>query len=345
MSEADVALVVEQDGQTVSALVREALCVPWSRARELCRSGRVWLDDVRAADPAQRVRRGQQLRVRPLAKSQPRTEQAGALAPERIVHLDDAIVVVDKPAGISSVPFDEDEHDSLVQRLSLLLRQQARRPLPPLRVVHRLDKDTTGLLVFARTREAERALAMQFRRHDLHRRYVGIALGSVRGGTHESLLVPDRGDGVRGSWRGRGQPPPQARNAITFVRVDEVMTLVPEAFSAPPGAAVTRAVSWVSCTLQTGRTHQIRIHLAESGHPLLGEPVYVRAGAHAVSHWGHPAGVGLRAPAGVGLRPMLHAAELGFVHPTAEHEISLRAPLPDDFAQWRAQLLRLRASL
>ncbi|MBX7080468.1 MAG: RluA family pseudouridine synthase [Nannocystaceae bacterium] len=345
MSEADVERIVEQDGPTVSALVREALAVPWSRARELCRSGRVWLDDVRADDPAQRVRRGQRLRVRPTAKAQPRSEQPGALAPERIVYLDDAIVVVDKPAGISSVPFDEDEHDSLVQRLSLLLRQQARRSLPPLRVVHRIDADTTGLLVFARTREAERALAMQFRRHDLHRRYVGIALGSVRGGTRESLLVPDRGDGMRGSWHGRGKPPAQARNAVTFVRVDEVLALADEAFTAAPSPAVARAVSWVSCTLQTGRTHQIRIHLAESGHPLLGEPVYVRAGVQAAPHWGRPAGAGLRAPPGVTLRPMLHAAELGFVHPTEEREISLQAPLPDDFVQWRAHLVRLRRSL
>jgi 23S rRNA pseudouridine1911/1915/1917 synthase len=175
--------------------------------------------------------------------------------------------------------------------------------------VHRLDKETSGLVVFTRTWLAKQSLTAQFRQHTVHRRYLAIAHGDVRSRTVRSFLMEDRGDGLRGS--ARGTPGAGAREAITHVEKLEALT---------GGTPATL----VACRLETGRTHQIRIHLSEAGHPILGEKVYIR-------RW---AGTLLEAP-----RLMLHAAELGFVHPSTEHEVRWEQPLPADMA---AVLERLR---
>jgi 23S rRNA pseudouridine1911/1915/1917 synthase len=172
--------------------------------------------------------------------------------------------------------------------------------------VHRLDKETSGLVVFTRTWLAKQSLATQFRAHTVHRRYLAIAHGSVRAGTVRTHLVENRGDGLRGS--ARGTPPPSARLAVTHIELLEQL----------------RGASLVACRLETGRTHQIRIHLSESGHPLVGEGVYVRG-------WRGPL---IEAP-----RLMLHAAELGFVHPVTQRVVSWEQPLPEDI---RAVAERLR---
>src|SRR5262249_19568055 len=127
---------------------------------------------------------------------------------------------------------------------------------PPrrLRAVHRIDRETSGLMVFARTVDAERLLATQFRAHSLHRVYLAVALGDVRDQTFESYLVPDRGDGRRGSTNNRKL----GKRAVTHVKPVERLN----------GHTV------VECRLETGRTHQIRIHLSEAGHPLCGDKVY-----------------------------------------------------------------------
>jgi 23S rRNA pseudouridine1911/1915/1917 synthase len=178
--------------------------------------------------------------------------------------------------------------------------------------VSRLDKDTTGLVVFARTLAAKRALARQLRAHTVTRRYLAIVHGEARDGRHETLLVPNRGDGLRGSWgrfrRARGDPPREARRAVTHVRVVERL----------------RGATLVECRLETGRQHQIRIHLAEAGHPLVGERVYIR----------DYRGERIDAP-----RPMLHAETLGFTHPSTKERVELSRPPPPDFD---AVLRRLR---
>jgi len=313
---------IETDGETVAAVVRAALDVPWSRARQLCYDGRVWVDDERARDPAVRVRRGMTLVIRPQGPREVVTEHT--LEPSRIVFADADVVVVDKPAGLQSVPFAEDDHDSVVQRLAVALRKLEHRRSPPPRVVHRLDKDTTGLLVFARSRTAERELGQQFRVHSVHRRYLGLAHGDVRTQTIRSVLVGDRGDGLRGSWRRSGRAPKDGREAITHVEVETRHALDAASFTTGSPGSVT----WVRCRLETGRTHQIRIHLAESGHPLVGEPVYAKGMRDP----------GLRWPEGVTPRVMLHAAELGFVHPGTGEEIAFVSPEPADFEAWRRRL-------
>ncbi|HZU85097.1 MAG TPA: RluA family pseudouridine synthase, partial [Polyangiaceae bacterium] len=160
---------------------------------------------------------------------------------------------------------------------------------------------------FARTWLAKQRLASQFRKHTVVRRYLAVAHGDVRSRTIRSWLLDDRGDGLRGS--ARGAPPPHAREAVTHV----------EALRRLSGATL------VACRLQTGRTHQIRIHLSEMGHPLVGERVYIRG-------WvGEP----IAAP-----RLMLHAAELGFVHPATEREMRWEQPMPADMQEVVDRLAR-----
>ena len=212
-----------------------------------------------------------------------------------------------------------------------LRRHEGGKHLPPLRVVQRLDKDTSGVMVLARTRRAERELGQQLRRHDVHRVYLGIAYGRVAGATHDTMLVPDRGDRRRGSWRprGRAEPPAAARRAITHVELVEHHACADLRWAAarsdPPGLSLVR------CRLETGRQHQIRIHLGEDHHPLVGERVYDRDYEGPRLH-DFIEGRG---------RPMLHAAELGFRHPSRDLSLSFCADLPSDFADL---LHRMRAS-
>jgi len=198
------------------------------------------------------------------------------------------VVVVSKPAGVSTIPYDESDVDTLDARVRAWLERRRLSPRgsrPNLGVVHRLDKETTGLVVFTRTWLAKEGLTSQFRQHTVHRRYLALAHQVVPAGTLRSFLVEDRGDGLRGSARGKSpKRAADGREAITHVDPLEALA----------GATL------IACRLETGRTHQIRIHLSESGHPLVGERVYIR-------RWG---GTVIEAP-----RLMLHAAELGFLHP------------------------------
>jgi 23S rRNA pseudouridine1911/1915/1917 synthase len=297
-----VTVTVERPDLTLARVVREALGeVSWSRARELCRSGRVQIDERPATDPAQRVASGARVKVDPAA---PRARK-GVLPERALVHVDADVVVVNKPAGILSVPFEQGDRDTLIDVTRAAVRRRGTRGFDPeLGCVHRLDVDTTGLLMFTRNLAAKRVLAQQFREHSVHRRYVALVHGAPIGRTFDTVLVRDRGDGLRGSWghfrRPRGKPPEDAQRAVTHVRVLERLA----------GAAL------VECQLETGRQHQIRIHLSEAGHPLLGERVYIRD---------------FREPLIEAPRPMLHARELGFVHPRDAQRLWFEAQPPEDF--------------
>ncbi len=292
----------DQDQAPLDRILR-ALCPgkSWNEVRRLITSGKVSVDGRTVLDPTQRLRAGAELSLR---MSAPRPRKASGLPPETIVYADTQLVVVRKPPGISSVPYDEQETGTLADLVRALLRHKG-GPEAPLGVVQRLDKETSGLLVFARTLTAKRELKQQFRMHSVRRRYLAIAHGSVTKATYKSRLVQDRGDGRRGSTQGREL----GREAITHVAPVERFA----------GATL------VECRLETGRTHQIRIHLSEAGHPLLGERVYVR---------GYP-GPLLPAP-----RLMLHARELGFIHPTTGQELSFEQPLPDDMQAVLSELRR-----
>lgn len=303
-SSAEVVVSAAQSGKTVSAIVREALTLPWTRAKSLCESGRVAVDGQQATDPGARVAEGMTVVVDERA---PR-KRSGTLSRDSIVFVDRDVVVVEKPPGLMTVPFDPADKDTLVDRTRAALRRTSSGYDPQLGVVQRLDKDTTGVLLFTRTVAAKRHLQQQFRAHSIERRYVAIVHGIFsRARTFETDLLKDRGDGLRGSWGffrrpNSKAPPPDAQHAVTHVQPIERL----------------RGATLVECHLETGRQHQIRIHLAEAGHMLLGEPVYIRGFA----------GDRIEAP-----RPMLHAATLGFVHPRTEEPIRFDSDPPEDFME------------
>ena len=294
---------------TIAALVREQTGVSWSRARRLCTEGRVTVDGQRCLDPAARVlpgamvaidQEGPKLRTLPLAES-------------AIVYRDRDVVVVDKPAGVLSVADEPGNKDTLADYTRTSLRRTGEAGLDaPLGIVHRLDKETSGLMIFARTSLAKRSLAAQFREHTTERVYHAIAHGAVTARRVDTYLVLNRGDGLRGSHghfrRASGAAPAEARQAITHIA---------------PIAALAGA-TLVECRLETGRQHQIRIHLSELGHPLVGERVYIR------DH----AGPKIDAP-----RPMLHARTLGFAHPRTGEPMLFQSEPPADF-QAMVELLR-----
>src|SRR5262245_55853628 len=291
-------VLADEDGMTLAALVRQRLGgdTPWSRARGLCTRGKISVNGVAALDPAVRVARGQEVALDEHAKA-PKPESAAT-----IVFEDAHVVVIDKPAGVSSVPYEKRVVGTAVDSIRAAWRHAGRRATTtPLHVVHRIDKETSGLLAFAKTKLAERELAALFRAHEVERTYLCVAHGRVRDRRIESMLVTDRGDGLRGSTHRPGQ----GKRAVTHVRVVEEL----------PRATLCEV------QLETGKTHQIRIHLAEDGHPLVGEKVYIR---DLLKRGGEPL---------PSARLLLHAATLGFAHPVTGTRVQLSSALPDDFTK------------
>ncbi len=302
-----------RDDSALSALVREALNVPWTQAKRLCQRGKVRVDGEAVTDPGARVREGSVVAIDPGAPVLIPTGVPGgpsgaavSLARERVVYIDQHVLVFDKPPGINTVPYADGERGALVDRLGVALHKWKLAPAnAPLFVVHRIDRETSGLLVFGRTWLAQRHLAHLFRKHLAERAYVAIAHGRFTGErTFESVFVDDRGDGLRGSARTKSAEG-TGRRAVTHVK----------ALAALPGEG---GATLVECRLETGRQHQIRIHLSEAGHPLVGERVYIRGVDRAL----------IDAP-----RVMLHARTLGFTHPARPEDDPVRfeAAIPDDF--------------
>jgi 23S rRNA pseudouridine1911/1915/1917 synthase len=202
----------------------------------------------------------------------------------------------------------------LDDRLQLAIAAKLRKPmtrLPRLRKVHRLDKLTSGLLVFARSALAERELGRQFHAHTVDRRYQALVPGRLKPQTIRSYLIRDRGDGRRGAVRSNPLQRVNAKLAVTHIESVK-----------PLGQ-----YSLVTCRLETGRTHQIRIHLADLSYPVCGDPVYsIRPD-------------GSRIPDNSGaLRLALHAAELGFKHPATGESLHWSMPLPQDLTNLVKQL-------
>ena len=303
-------IAAAEDGQTLAAVLRTRLSLPWSAARALCERGKVTVGGRATVDSAARVRAGQLVELRRRAKVPVPVRDQRALA--ALVYEDSQVVVIDKPAGINSVPYERDDPGTAMDLVRQAWRAEGRPATTvPLHIVHRIDKDTSGLLLFAKTRQAERELQLLWRKHDIERRYLCVVHGRMTDRTIESYFIDDRGDGLRGSVRQHGGEltRPQSgrgKRAVTHVQVLEYLG----------GHATLCAVQ-----IETGKTHQIRIHMSESRHPIIGETVYIRDFIH---HGNQPI---------VSPRLLLHAELLGFVHPSTGETITLRRDPPPTFQQ------------
>jgi 23S rRNA pseudouridine1911/1915/1917 synthase len=268
----------------------------WMRAAQVRVGGAV-------ARPKQKVWGGEQVELE--ATSEP---QSGAHEPEAlalaVVYEDDALLVLDKPAGLVVHPGSGNWSGTLLN--ALLHHAPALASVPRAGIVHRLDKDTSGLLAVAKTPSAQTALVRQLQRRSVERIYHAIAAGDVADAGEVDAPI-----GRHRIHRTRMAVVPQGRAARTHYRPLERF-----------GSA-----TWIECRLDTGRTHQIRVHLASIGHPLLGDPVY-----------GPRREAGASRIAGIG-RQALHAVRLALDHPVTGERMRFRAPPPADF---RAALSALR---
>ena len=317
--------------------VPEAAALSRSRLMRLIAEGAVSRAGQVVTDPKARVAEGDVVRVC-VPRPQELEARAQAIALD-VVYEDAALIVVNKPAGMVVHPAPGTPDGTLVNALlhhcgdSLSGIGGAKRP----GIVHRIDKETSGLLVVAKTDAAHHGLAAQFERHSAERRYLALVHG-----------VPDAGDprlrGVRGvSFEAGGvmklttrlerHRHDRQKQAVFFDRGRHAVTRarVLEAFGAPAQVAL------VECRLETGRTHQIRVHMAHAGHGLLGDPVY--GGRRKLSAPALPTGAAAAVAAFD--RQALHAASLGFEHPVSGAQLMFEANLPPDMA---ALLGRLRGT-
>jgi 23S rRNA pseudouridine1911/1915/1917 synthase len=321
----------EEAEQTLSAQLRRWLPgqPPWSEVRRLILSRHVQVNGNLCLDAGRRLKPRDVVHVLEHPGAPPAREDD-----VRIRFLDAHLVVIEKPSGMTSVRHAEERfwpakrkqaQPTLEDLLPRVIAKKlggsrghvsrsrrmadAKKPArtPPVRPVHRLDRDTSGLMVFARTVPAERHLGLQFRQHVTGRRYLAVVQGSISAQTIETQLVRDRGDGRRGSTN----EPNVGKRAVTHVRPLESLG----------------DYTLVECRLETGRTHQIRIHLSEHGHPVCGDKVYQQPmfKPEHVDRSGAP-------------RLALHATELEFEHPVTGQRLHFDMELPQDLELFVARL-------
>jgi 23S rRNA pseudouridine1911/1915/1917 synthase len=280
-----------------------------SYLQQLIESGAVRLSGRAATKVSQRVRAGEagEVELRPTPQSQAFLAEPLPLA---VVYEDAHLLVVDKPAGLVVHPAPGNWTGTLLN--ALLARDAGARSLPRAGIVHRLDKDTSGLMVVARTRAAMDRLVQMIAAREVSRQYLALA--------HR----PWQGPATRRVDAAIGRDP---RNRLRMAVVDL------QRHPGKPAATVFRLLEQgqagcgLLCTLETGRTHQIRVHLAHVGHPIVGDPLY----------GGGPA-AGLQ-------RQALHAFRLAFAHPVTAQPLAFHAPLPADIrAAWAGWGLRYNES-
>ena len=240
------------------------------------------------------------------------TTVAAEKLPLDIVHQDAAIIVINKPPGVVVHPGAGNREHTLQN--ALLAHDPKLRRVPRAGLVHRIDKDTSGLLVVARTLESQGALVAALAAHDVEREYLALCTGAMTGGgTIDEPIGRHRTQRIKMAVRSDG------RAAVTHYRIERRF----------------RAHTLARVRLETGRTHQIRVHLAHVGYPIVGDPVY--GGRRRI-----PAGATPQLLAALEgfRRQALHAARLEFVHPKSGKSVSYEAPLPDDFGKLLATLER-----
>lgn len=273
------------------------------RLKALVSAGAVEVDGRQERDPARKMKGGEAVSVA-IPEARP-SEAVGQDIPIDIVFEDEHLLVVDKPAGLVVHPAAGNLDGTLV---NALLHHCAGRlsgigGVARPGIVHRIDKDTSGLLVVAKTDRAHAGLAAQFQKHTIGRRYQAVVSGlpTPPAGRIETHL--DRSDGNR--QKISVVQAPRGRHAITHFRVVKPLN----------------KAALVECRLETGRTHQVRVHMAHIGHPLVGDPVYGQGRLADVCR-----ALGFR-------RQALHAARLDFEHPITREILAFESPTPPDIQQ------------
>ena len=270
-----------------------------SHLQGLIKSGQVIVDGKPAAGAAQRVRAGQRLAVTLLPTEESRAYRAEAL-PMAVVYEDDDLLVIDKEAGRVVHPAAGNWSGTLLN--GLLERYPQSAALPRAGIVHRLDKDTSGLMVVGKSLVAVTALVRAIAGREVRRRYLAIVHGKAPAAPFsvEAPIGRDPQMRLRMAVVGSGKP---ARTDVERIATDDTL-------------------SALRCTLHTGRTHQIRVHLASRGLPLVGDRLYGGRPAEGIE------------------RQALHAAELAFAHPLSGQPLAFASSLPADLAPVWLRLTR-----
>ena len=278
-----------------------------SRLSEWIKSGDALLDGE-TARPRDTLRGGETVQVQVVLETQ--THAAPQDIPLNVLYEDDQVLVIDKPAGLVVHPGAGNPDGTLVN--ALLFRDPNLAAVPRAGVVYRLDKDTSGVMVVARTLQAQTALVEQLSARDVHRQYLAVVVGAlVSGGTADAPIDRHPRDRLKMAVRDDG------RDAVTHYRLRERF----------------RAHTALECRLETGRTHQIRVHMAHLKSPIIGDPLY---------------GGALKLPKGATdtlvaelrgfKRQALHAETLEFLHPVSGEPVRASAPVPEDLQRLMSAL-------
>ncbi|WP_193334727.1 RluA family pseudouridine synthase [Devosia beringensis] len=313
----EVEVVVDAEmagGRLDAALAKAHSVLSRSRIKELILTGAVSIDGKPVSEPKYRLSAGETIIL--LAPPPEDPEPQAENIPLDILYEDDQLIVINKPVGMVVHPAPGSPNGTLVNALiyhcgeSLQGIGGVKRP----GIVHRLDRDTSGVMVAAKTERAHRHLSAQFADHGrtgpLHRAYIAFVWGSTETakGSIDAPLGRDQNNRLKQTVRKDG------REAITHYMV--------EARFGDEGWDITR----IQCQLETGRTHQIRVHMAHIGHPLVADSVYASGYATKINRLPPEVAAPIQALG----RQALHAAELGFEHPVTKEEMSFEAPLPPD---------------
>jgi 23S rRNA pseudouridine1911/1915/1917 synthase len=311
----------------LAAAVPEAAALSRSRLARLIADGAVSGPGGVARDGKAKVAEGQEYRI-----TIPEPEPVETIAqdiPLVIAYEDDELIVIDKPAGMVVHPAPGSPRDTLVNALLAHCGETLsgiggeRRP----GIVHRIDKDTSGLLVVAKSDRAHHGLAAQFEAHSAQRRYLALAHGVIDAADPRLRGVPgvsfEEGATLKIVTRLTRHPTDRQKQAVYFDKGRHAVTRARllESFGAPPTAML------VECRLETGRTHQIRVHMAHAGLGLIGDPVYGGSRKASAKVLGAAAAAVSAFP-----RQALHAAHLGFDHPVTGAALTFDSPLPADMA-------------
>ena len=299
-----VRLRTEVDPELAGLRLDQAAAKIWpeysrSKLAEWIRAGALTVDG-RVGKPNARLQGGERLEVDAVLEARADSPEPQPISLD-LLHEDDDLFVVDKPAGMVVHPGSGNPDGTLVN--ALLHRDPALETLPRAGLVHRLDKDTSGCLLVARTLTAHHRLVAALKRRDIHRHYLAVVWGEMIAGGHVDAAL-----GRHPVDRRRQVVREDGRHAVTHYRVERRLR----------GATLLRV------KLETGRTHQIRVHMAHAGWPLIGDPMYGRRGS--------PGGLtDAQRDAWRGFpRQALHACRLRFQHPVADEEIDVHSPMPAD---------------